>query len=72
MPSLTGMNEDDEPHEYSDDVSTQEHCRILADHIERKPVESDHWPVVNLGAVLPSARAMIVRALRELEPSLPR
>ena len=56
---------------YRDDVSTREHCQILADYLERKLVSGEHWPTVELGAVLPSARDMMVRALRELAPSLP-
>jgi hypothetical protein len=58
---------------YRDDVRTGFHAEVLADHLAKMDVsDNGGWPLVNLGPVLPSARDLIVRALREIAPSLPK
>jgi len=50
---------------YSDNVTTREHCETLAAYLAEQPVtDNNDWPVVAM-LVLPSARDMIVKALRE-------
>ncbi len=50
---------------YSDNVSTRDHCEALASYIAELPVtQNNDWPVV-AAVLLPSARNMIVKALRE-------
>ena len=56
---------------YDDNVRTAGHVEGIADYIESRPViNTADWPIVSMH-VLPSARTMIVRALRELAKTLP-
>lgn len=57
--------------DYADDVTTKEHCLVLASYLEGRPIVNPGWPVADLGVVLPSARTMIVTALRKLADDLP-
>jgi hypothetical protein len=57
---------------YQDDVRTKAHALALVDYFEKaETFDNSGWPMVVLGPVLPSARAMIVRALRDLAEKLP-
>jgi hypothetical protein len=57
---------------YSDDVRTRQHAEVLADAIEKQEVfDNAGWPMVALFPVLPSARDLIVRALREISKTMP-
>lgn len=57
---------------YRDDVRTRKHFEALAGLLESVPVDdNDGWPVVPLGNVLPSARTLIVQAMREFAKTLP-
>ena len=57
---------------YEDTVRLRRHALVLADALELLPThDNGGWPTVPLMPVLPSARDLIVRALREIAQTLP-
>lgn len=57
---------------YEDNVRTRQHAEALANYIASAEVwDNMGWPMVRLPPVLPSARDLIVKALREISKTMP-
>jgi hypothetical protein len=71
LETVTMTEEEFDAQTYSDNVRTQQHCDALIHYLEHQAISPNGgWPIVQFG-VLPSARDMMVRALKALKPSLP-